>query len=126
MPTPRQAFAVVASTLERIDPEDRGAVTRFYQTRFVEYPPKVQALISDFLIGQTAVPSDDALRALKQAVTRLVVVRKAALTARGPQAKKAPALSKEAGLTVEQLRQRTLRRFRRRRGLASLGQQEAA
>ena len=111
MPTPGQAFAVVASTLERIDPEDRGAVTRFYQTRFVEYPPKVQALISNFLVGQTAVPSYDALRALKPAVARLFASRKATVTARGPQAKKAHSLSNEGGLAVEQPRQLASRRI---------------
>ncbi len=126
MPTPRQAFAVVASTLERIDPEDRGAVTRFYLTRFVEYPPKVQALISDFLIGQTAVPSDDALWALKQAVVRLFASGKAAVTAGETQTKKPHPLSQEASLAIEQLRQVASARIRRRRAPASPGQQEVA
>ena len=126
MPTPGQAFAVVAGTLGRIDPEDRAAVARFYQTRFVEYPPKVQALISDFLIGQTAVPSDDALRALKQAVVQRFASRKATVAAHGPQAKKPHALSKEAGLTVEQPRQLASRRIGRRRVPASAGQQDVA
>jgi hypothetical protein len=69
MPTPSQAFAVVASTLAGIDPEDREAVSQFYETKFVKYPSKTRELISDFLIGQTHVPSDDALLALKQAIS---------------------------------------------------------
>jgi hypothetical protein len=70
MPTPRRAFAEVAHALAGIDPDDRAAVREFYDDRFQSYPKATQALISDFLIGQTAVPSQVDLQALKKAVSR--------------------------------------------------------
>jgi DNA-binding MarR family transcriptional regulator len=68
MTTSGQAFAVVAEALAGVDPRDREAVTSFYRRKFVKYPPPVRALISDFLIGQSGVPSADALKALKAVV----------------------------------------------------------
>ncbi len=68
MPTPHRAFAAVAAALTQIDPQDRGAVETFYRRRFLEYPPEVRALISDFLVGLTSVPSKKELSRLKKVV----------------------------------------------------------
>jgi len=70
MPTPRRAFAEVAHTLAGVDPNDKAAVRDFYEDRFQKYSKAAQALISDFLIGQTATPSETDLQALKKAVSR--------------------------------------------------------
>lgn len=72
MPAPRRAFAVVAHALAAVDAEDREAVGRYYETEFTRYPNAVRELIADFLVGQSGVPSDGALAALKRQVeTRL-------------------------------------------------------
>lgn len=71
MPTPMEAFALVASTLSGIDPEDDAAVKRFYETTFAGYPVAARELVADFLIGQTDVPANDALRKLKRQVDKM-------------------------------------------------------
>ncbi len=40
----------------------------FYRRRFVNYPPQARALIADFLIGLTEMPSQEALHWLRHAV----------------------------------------------------------
>src|ERR1039457_1238487 len=68
MPTPRAAMAQVAAVLADVDPQDREAVSMFYQKRFSGYPAPVQALIADFLIGLTGLPTEGELRKLKETV----------------------------------------------------------
>ena len=71
MPTPPQAFAVVAHALGNVDPEDRTAVGGFYEHVFPSYPDAVKELVSDFVISQTSVPSTEDLVALREAVSEL-------------------------------------------------------
>lgn len=71
MPTPREAFAVVAATLGAIDPDDAAAVQRFYETTFVAYSTQVQEMVSYFLVCQTDVPSERVLKRLKRMVDRI-------------------------------------------------------
>jgi hypothetical protein len=68
MPTPSRAFAAVAETLAGVDPQDKDAVSWFYRRQFVDYPLPIRALIADFLVGLTGLPSAAALDALKHAV----------------------------------------------------------
>jgi hypothetical protein len=68
MPTSRAAFAMVAAALSGVDPDDYEAVTLFYRRQFLAYPMPARALISDFLIGQSGVPSAEDIRQLKAAV----------------------------------------------------------
>lgn len=70
MPTPSRAFAVVAHALADVDPEDKVAVSLFYERTFTGYTQPVRELIADFLVGQTDVPSGQALKCLKRAVVR--------------------------------------------------------
>ena len=60
----------MAHALADVDPEDRAAVRRFYEAAFPSYPKPAQALISDFLIGQTGVPTAPDLAALKKALSK--------------------------------------------------------
>lgn len=68
MPTPHRALAAVARALAGVNPEDTEAVTMFYRRQFTAYAPPLRALISDFLIGLTDMPSEEDLKALKQVV----------------------------------------------------------
>ena len=68
MPTPRAAMAQVAAILADIDPQDREAVSMFYERRLPRYPAPTQAVIADFLIGLTGLPTVGELRKLKEAV----------------------------------------------------------
>lgn len=70
MPTPFEAFAAVAQLLGHVDPADAQAVSAFYATPYEQYPDPVKAVIADFLIGQTDVPSDEDLLALQDLVNR--------------------------------------------------------
>jgi transcriptional regulator with XRE-family HTH domain len=70
MPTPAPAFAAVAATLAGIDPADTGGVSQFFGGALAAYAPRAQALVADFLIGRSDVPSADELQALKAAVSR--------------------------------------------------------
>lgn len=71
MPTPKEAFAVVAATLEDFDPGDEVAVQRFYKRTFLTYPAQAQTLISYFLICATSVPSETILKRLKKKVAKI-------------------------------------------------------
>ncbi len=68
MPTPFNVIAAVAAQLGGIDATDHYAVREFYATTYAGYASARQALIADFLMAATAMPSDAALMKLKQAV----------------------------------------------------------
>src|ERR1700728_4760959 len=68
MPTPPAAMARVAAVLADVDPQDRNAASKFYQSRSSGYPTPVQELIADFLVGLTGLPTEAELRKLKEAV----------------------------------------------------------
>ena len=68
MPTPGQAFALVAQALGAVDPNDAAGVRAFYELEFPRYPESVRELVSEFIIGQTGVPSIENLTALTAAV----------------------------------------------------------
>ena len=68
MPTPVQTFALVAYALGAVDPNYADGVCAFYELEFAKYPESVRELVSEFIIGQTGVPSTENLTALRAAV----------------------------------------------------------
>jgi hypothetical protein len=64
MPTPYVTYALVAQTLAGVDPDDRAAVTAFYEHTFVSYPRKKREMIAGFIITYELPPDPEALRNL--------------------------------------------------------------
>ncbi len=63
---------LVAAWVGGIDPDDQEAVDQFYLSRYPEFPPAAQEMISDFLIASVTRPEDHDLELLGGKVRHLI------------------------------------------------------
>lgn len=63
-----RAFALVASCLVGLNPDDSKAVTEFYEVTLPTYPEPAQDFVADYLISCTRLPEADELKMVKDCV----------------------------------------------------------
>lgn len=68
MPTHNRAYAAVAEAIGEVPPSDADAVDAFYRDVFPSLPEPARALIFDFLLAATEVPTHQQLHALREHV----------------------------------------------------------